>query len=230
MASLPTDLPSLSVLVEKVRAPEAARAEVDALLAGLTQPLPPAASPRKRADLLLSLIEDAQIADYTGTGGRTVREAAIEALLALGYPYALEVPPEALAAAQRQESTGPLQRTSRKAKVGFRLVALAGAVQMIPVVSAAIDSGSHSSWNILLGMATVLILATTFLPAWLIMVGRNKGNAILKLLGQGWLTLTSLSCLGSGALTLGSSSLFGLSSVAIGGMMLAGAILMGSED
>ncbi|WNZ62177.1 hypothetical protein QEG98_41300 [Myxococcus sp. MxC21-1] len=68
--------------------------EVDALIAAIAQR--PAEDPealRERTDYLLSLMTlpgDASV--LTGSAGITVRTAAVEALLELGYPYALEVP------------------------------------------------------------------------------------------------------------------------------------------
>ena len=110
--------PSLPELLEGVRGPGRVRENVDAFLQALGQPPSGDETPRARADLLLSLMEDAAVRDYTGSDGRTVRAAAVEGLLALGYPYALEVPPEALAqaraesapeaASQRVPSAGPV--------------------------------------------------------------------------------------------------------------------------
>jgi hypothetical protein len=88
--------PSLPALVERLElsgTPE----EVDALIRGLARPLEEGESPRQRADLLLSLIESPDKSTLRGTHGRGVGDAAVKALMNLGYPYALEVPPEALA-------------------------------------------------------------------------------------------------------------------------------------
>ncbi|HYO65510.1 MAG TPA: hypothetical protein VEU33_05460, partial [Archangium sp.] len=62
--------PPLRELLAEVRSPGVARAEVDALLSGLVRPLGPGESARERADLLLGLLEDEQVRDYTGSGGR----------------------------------------------------------------------------------------------------------------------------------------------------------------
>ncbi|NOK10236.1 hypothetical protein [Corallococcus exercitus] len=102
----PTDLPApvaaesyppLTFLLEEVRAPGLVRADVDALIVGLGRPPAPDEPLRERADLLLGLLDrNNTVGDYTGSGGMKVRHAAKEALLALGYPYALELPPELL--------------------------------------------------------------------------------------------------------------------------------------
>ncbi|MFP2899500.1 hypothetical protein [Corallococcus sp. 4LFB] len=102
----PTDLPApvaaesyppLTFLLEEVRSPGLVRADIDALIVGLGRPPAPDEPLRERADLLLELLDrNSAEGDYTGSGGMKVRHAAKEALLALGYPYALELPPELL--------------------------------------------------------------------------------------------------------------------------------------
>ncbi|WP_375755514.1 hypothetical protein [Corallococcus exercitus] len=102
----PTDLPApiaaepfppLASLLEEVRSPGLVRADIDALIAGLGRPPSPDEPLRERADLLLGLLDpNNAVGDHTGSGGVKVRHAAKEALLALGYPYALELPPELL--------------------------------------------------------------------------------------------------------------------------------------
>jgi hypothetical protein len=87
---------TLPALLAELRAPGVMKADVDALLRGLALPLVSGETPRERADFLLSLIESSDVNDMQGTDGRTVRAAAVRALLDLGYPYALEIPPEAL--------------------------------------------------------------------------------------------------------------------------------------
>ncbi|RKH47108.1 hypothetical protein D7V93_34240, partial [Corallococcus llansteffanensis] len=58
-----------------------------------------------------SIILRVPVGDYAGKGGQKVRHAAKEALLSLGYPYALELPPELLDPASPKDSgevrTGP---------------------------------------------------------------------------------------------------------------------------
>ncbi|HVG61556.1 MAG TPA: hypothetical protein VNA24_23555 [Hyalangium sp.] len=221
----------MSVLVEEARAPGVTRAEIDALLVGLSQPLSSDTSPRERADLLLSLMEDGRIADYTGADGRTVRVAAIQALLALGYPYALEVPPEALEAKARDEGNGARLLSTRKGKVGFGLVTLAGLAQLIPVIAVAATQ-SWSSWSSLgltMSLAIAFIVCTTLLPALVTMAGHNLGNGGIKMTGSVWLFIVSLlwiipSLLGFAAFPLN------LIPLAMGGMILAGSMLMHSKD
>jgi hypothetical protein len=230
IVSLPAELPALKVLVEEVRAPGATRTEVDALIAGLSQPLPPETSPREHADLLLSLMEDAQLADSTGTDGRTVRAAAIQALLALGYPYALEVSPEALEATVRDEGKGPGLLSTQKGKVGLGLVALAGILQFIPVIFFALEAPDSSPSKALVEFLSIgFILSSTFLPALLMVLGHKLGKAGLKTGGKIGLILASLLWLIPGILSSGLFP-FNLIPMTLGGLILAGALLMSSRD
>lgn len=89
----PEALPPLDVLLERARAMDAGRAEVDALLYGLSQPLGPGEDARVRAKLLQRIIHDRRLASFTGSDGRRVDGAAAEALVALGEPYANELTP-----------------------------------------------------------------------------------------------------------------------------------------
>jgi hypothetical protein len=72
------------------------RADVDGLLAALARAPTGEETPRQRADMLLSVLGDTRLRDFTGSNGTRVRDAAARALVDLGYPYALELPPEAL--------------------------------------------------------------------------------------------------------------------------------------
>jgi len=227
VASLPEGrLPSLSALVEEVRAPGAARAEVDALLAGLSQPLPPDHPPREHADLLLSLIGDDMVAGYTGSNGRTVRAAAIQALIALGYPYALEVPPEALEAMARDgELRDPGLLSTQKGRWGTGLVALAGVLQLFPALYFGVEMGSA----MFLAITLSIIAGTTFIPALVAILGQHVGSRGLKSFGLGWLKFAAALWAGSGILALGSPLLLPVA-LTFGGLIFFGARLMGAKD
>ena len=54
-------------------------------------------SPRSTADCLQSLLASGDLVTLRATDGTSARAVAVERLLALGYPYALEVSPEDLA-------------------------------------------------------------------------------------------------------------------------------------
>jgi hypothetical protein len=92
---------SLATLLEAVRSPGVTMTNVDALLRGLGLPLAEGESPRARADFLLSVLDDQGISDLQGSDKRSVRAVTAQALMELGYPYALELPPEALADTHR---------------------------------------------------------------------------------------------------------------------------------
>lgn len=96
---------ALSELLEQVRAPGAERKDVDALLTGLERPLAEDESPRARADFLLALLNSRRLRAMKGSKGQSVRAAAVQAMMELGHPYALELPPEALEARGRESST-----------------------------------------------------------------------------------------------------------------------------
>ncbi|MBZ4333405.1 hypothetical protein [Corallococcus sp. AS-1-12] len=82
-------------MADAVRSPDATRADTDLLIAALGQAPTGAETPRARADLLLALMAPGQpLGGRAGREGVTVRQAAKDALMALGHPYALELPPE----------------------------------------------------------------------------------------------------------------------------------------
>jgi len=62
-------------------------------------------SPRATADRLHALLSSGELATLTGPHGTSARAVAVERLLALGYPYALEVSPEDLAHWQSHRPT-----------------------------------------------------------------------------------------------------------------------------
>jgi hypothetical protein len=229
VASLPEALPALEVLLEQARAPGAARAEVDALLAGLAQPLAPGQSPRERADLLLALIEDKQLGGFTGSKGRTVRAAAVEALLSLGYPYALEVPPDALEtrpaeAVSRAEAAGPF--SSNKGWAGLSLIMLIGLVQLIPALLFTTSMGSDSEW--LSAWAVGIIGGTTFLPALMVLLGHVWRSRLMRGIGNVWLVLVGLLWMIPSVFVLASAGPIGLIPFTVGLLFIVGVALMES--
>jgi hypothetical protein len=86
----PNTLP-LRERVEAVHSPGVVPEDVAQLLSGLSAPLAQGELPRERADQLLRLLQHPELAELTGRDGRQVRPVALEALLSLGHPYALEV-------------------------------------------------------------------------------------------------------------------------------------------
>jgi hypothetical protein len=120
---------SLQRLVETVRSPGVMKKDVDALLSELERPLAEGESPRERADLLLSLLDSRHLRSMKGSQGGTVQRAAVKALMDLGHPYALEIPPEALG--QAQASQGVSGRTRRSIPLAGILLALLGSASSL---------------------------------------------------------------------------------------------------
>lgn len=104
---LPPDLEirSLPLLqrLDSLREPGVTQQEVDLFLKGLSAVLPAQESPRVRADLMLDILEDSRLCELTGSDGGQVGATALEVLLTLGYPYALEVTPAMLARVREAE-------------------------------------------------------------------------------------------------------------------------------
>ncbi len=100
-------LPSLRERLERARRPGASISDVDDLIAGLSpSAVTEAMTPREHADLLYDILRDLPLSRRTDRRGREVRHVASEALLALGYPYAMELPAEALPSPHREPLTG----------------------------------------------------------------------------------------------------------------------------
>lgn len=188
---------SLAELREAVRSPGVLREDVDALLRGLVRPLAEDETPRARADFLLSLIEAQEMRELEGSNGRTVRAAAVKALLDLGYPYALEVPPEALAEAQLPLEAKPQEipipgliatGVSLLVQLGYSMPALRKLVERD-------ESGSFAGLIILLGLV-LGPAAATVLGGWLRLRGLQRfGLFTLAVTGCLWLCSAALNIL-----------------------------------
>ncbi|WP_375768518.1 hypothetical protein NR798_43705 [Archangium gephyra] len=158
--------PSPRSLLEEVRTPGAARAEVDALLSGLARPLEPGESARERAELLHEIMQDTEVREYLGSGGRKVGHVAVLRLAELGFPYALEVPPELYA-----EARGTGRGVARFAEArspdgaGGGLVGIAGGLEVLPALFF-LSSGSSGEVDVSLFWVLVVSL-TSFIPALL---------------------------------------------------------------
>ena len=179
---------SLLELLEVVRSPGVVHADVDALLQGLARPLAEDESPRARADFLLFLIEAPDVHGMQGSDGRTVRAAAVQALLELGYPYALELPPEALPDASRPK--GGAQEIPIVGLIATLAGVLAQLGYAIPSVLKLPESerpGSLVSIVILLGMV-LGPAASSVLGGWQRMRGLQQlGLIFMALTGGLWL-------------------------------------------
>ncbi|MCP3138927.1 hypothetical protein LXT23_16585 [Pyxidicoccus sp. QH1ED-7-1] len=107
------DLPlPLLVLTEQARRassmPE--RQELASKLNALLAQMAAEGGDRQVADTFHRLLGSGKLEGLVGTEGRTCRAAAVEALLSLGFPYALEVEPEDLEYLRASGQEGPLAR------------------------------------------------------------------------------------------------------------------------
>jgi len=161
------EVPSPRWLLEEVRAPGAARAEVDALLRGLALPLGPGETARERADLLHEIIEDEQVREYTGSGGRKVAHVAVLQLGELGFPYALEVPPELFAEARGYGRADSSVDDDSKGTAGRWLVGIAGTIEALPAFAIGISEWNSNSTRSAALSWLLAVALTSFVPAFL---------------------------------------------------------------
>jgi hypothetical protein len=163
---------------------------VDALLRGLSRPLGDGETARERAELLLLLIKDKRVGSFKGSSGQRVRAASAEALMALGHPYALELPPEALDAMREEEREarsvvpeGPAAGAfGSRQRVGFWLALGVALVETLFLLS-------NRSGGV---KALLFILATQVGPTFLLATEKGVRNRFLHFL---CLTLLSLAFL-----------------------------------
>jgi hypothetical protein len=194
LASLP-EPPALATLLDTVRSPGVVKADVEALLAAMALPPGGAETPRERADVLLSLLEArSEAGDLTDARGRTVREAAMEALLALGYPYALELPPEVL------ERMGRGKPTPSPSRLGLAITGIAALLHavMAVVTFVSFQGAVGEALGGAGGSIFALLLAGLMLtPSVLAIAGNLRGSGpmqglgskLLAIQGAGWVWL-----------------------------------------
>jgi hypothetical protein len=140
-----------------LREPGVTPDEVDAFLAGLSAHRPPEEPPRVRADVMLDILEDERLCGLSGSDGRRVGVVALEALLGLGYPYALEVTPEMLTLARGPRSTRAL--LPRQVRVGLGLAFINVLLPVGTHALEALDVGSHLPLLVLLLLGPPLVSA-----------------------------------------------------------------------
>ncbi|HEX8441354.1 MAG TPA: hypothetical protein VF697_40090, partial [Archangium sp.] len=152
LEELPRVAPEASTLLEGMRGlrePGVTAEEVDAFLEGLSAPRPQGEPPRVRADVMLDILEDRRLCALTGTDGRRVGVVALEALLGLGYPYALEVTPEMLALARGSAATRERLPGHLRAGLGLAFINV-----LLPVGTHALEAfdSPHASARALVGV------------------------------------------------------------------------------
>lgn len=168
---------SLQGRLDAALAPEATDSERDALLYAISRPLAPEASPREHADLLLALLSDERSLGLTGSNGRTLKKAATQALLALGYPYALELPPELV-----EQSWGRRAwRTRRRWGMAFSVANAVGPA--IAFTWLDLKFGAASDMGAL-PVVLMILAASTLLPMWMILEGHRIQSLWLRVIGS----------------------------------------------
>ncbi|HEX8703969.1 MAG TPA: hypothetical protein VF815_34375 [Myxococcaceae bacterium] len=220
--------PKLRELLATVTSPGVLPTEVEELIRALALPLAGNESPRDRADFLLSVLEIPQSSYLKGRDGRTLRVATVEALLALGYPYALEVPPEALEEARRDR----VDNAPRKIPgMGFIAAAVAMITQLIlfmPAILPILNGRRNTSpflILVLLGLAWGPSLSTLF-GGWQRWRGLQRMGLIAMTLG-GTLWLAIFALLLTRYETIWGETLLSLAS---GLSLLTGAILLRNPE
>lgn len=176
---------SLAELKDAMGSPGVIQAEVDALLAAIARPPAGDETPRARADFLLSLMDLPEEArDRTGSDGRTVRAAALEALMALGYPYALEVHPDVLEDV-RQRAGGRREARQRGSLLGPGVTVLALFVQLILIAQVFHWGDTWSAFQ-------VVVLGMLVSPPLLAILGQLLDWRGMQSLGVRGMTLQGL--------------------------------------
>ncbi|MDC0707574.1 hypothetical protein POL68_03745 [Stigmatella sp. ncwal1] len=163
---------ALSALLEQVSSLAGGRQEVDALMEGLTRPLAADESPRERADFLLSLLNSHHLRSMLSSQGGTVEAAAVRALMELGHPYALEIPPEAM---------DSLHEDSLTRELGPRHFPLLGIVLVLLGTAPAVMTGPV---GFLLALPSLAALIGGALE---LRVLQKVGGVLLGLMGVGLL-------------------------------------------
>jgi len=154
----PKDSPSLSSLVDALRSPTVSRADVDALLTGLARPVGQGESKRERADFLLSLMKSRHFSSMQGQSGQTVRATAVRAMMDLGHPYDLEIPPELLPELNRKPRA-PGARAVPWGGIVLGVLSLPGALWVL-VVMALMSLAYQSALSVVLLPGPVVPVAS----------------------------------------------------------------------
>ncbi|NVJ04487.1 hypothetical protein HUW63_04410 [Myxococcus sp. AM001] len=158
----PLDLP-LPVLVLTEQAPRVPEAERPLVAARLNLQLSRMArtgGDRLVADTFLRLLESGRLAGLVDAQGRTCRAAAVEALLSLGFPYALEVQPEDL----EHLRANTLQRKTQRLKPGAFMAVLVGGIGAQVVHEALFPKGDASLLTSQVGLSLLAMAALWLAP------------------------------------------------------------------
>lgn len=121
---------SLLQRLQALRAPGVTQQELDAFMDGLSADPPAGESPRVRADVMLDILEDSSLCALTASDGSRVGSIALEVLMELGFPYALEVTPSML---KRARGPRPLH-VPTGVKAGLALAGVNGLIFLAGVL------------------------------------------------------------------------------------------------
>ncbi|CAM4321818.1 hypothetical protein G4177_28525 [Corallococcus sp. ZKHCc1 1396] len=177
--------PPLTELLDAVRSPGMVRADIDALIAALGRPLPADESPRARADVLLYLMDrDNPLGHHRGRDRTTVRHAAKDALLSLGYPYALELPPELLETPARAHPV-PSKPYTGPGAVGIAATLLSALYQSgVVAVAQLVMSFGHFDWERPWTEPFLPALLAVWIPTLSALFGHGLGNRTAHVVGS----------------------------------------------
>ncbi len=106
--------------LQVLREPGLTQQEVHDLMHARSADPPAGEPPRVRADVMLDILEDERMCELTATDGSRVGAIALEVLMELGFPYALEVTPSML---KRARGRPPLV-IPRSVKAGLGVAGL----------------------------------------------------------------------------------------------------------
>lgn len=122
------DLERLRALVDKRTAPQASgRAQLAQDINAALRDLERQEPSREVADFLLMQLESGALAGLVDPKGRGCRATAVEALISMGFPYALEVSPDDLEHLRAEKGATALRPP---VAAGLGLVFLAGAISL----------------------------------------------------------------------------------------------------
>lgn len=158
----PLDLP-LPVLVlseQARRVPEAERPLVAARLNLQLSRMARTGGDRLVADTFLRLLESGRLTGLVDAKGRTCRAAAVEALLSLGFPYALEVLPEDLEHLRANTRQWKTQRLTP----GTCMAVLVGGIGAQVVHEALFPQGDASLLTSQVGLSLLAMTALWLAP------------------------------------------------------------------
>lgn len=196
----------IDVLQRARRAEGAARDQLSTELNAALVLLRETTDPRGAADALLELLTKKHLKGLAASDGRSCRSVAVAQLLALGFPYALEVTPEDLAHHRAQEKT--ISPNTKRALTALSLFAV-----VFPVVALLADAFTNETLSLLktLPFAVALGLVTAA-PALLLARLRPSARRATWLRRSLWF---------AGALGLVLGSVFTLSPATFPGGALA---------